>query len=347
MQGQALCPSTSCIDTPTGSLATSRCYELPKRGDNFSPNPGNKTAQGPNPICTASGTGPFVTCDSKGECGTITATRFTQPGIPNFTPSVAPTSGPSRQKWYSYNYGVIHFLSYSSEEPYAPGTPQYQFIANDLANVDRTKTPWVVVGAHRPMYADSTDFTGLPDPSKNNVVDPTTADEDDGDQYVAREQRQYLEPLFANANVDVFYNGHKHIFYRTCPIRFGACASTRDSATGAIQGTVYVTGGNAGRSLANPAKQLLEENKFYASFATAYYNGTLNAFPDPFEAVNGGYHVNSSTTVYGYQRLTANATHLTLQPMDVTSLPAKPFVDAAAAFTLGEIASAVSGLFGR
>lgn len=26
-----------------------------------------------------------------------------------------------------------------------------RFIANDLANVDRTLTPWVVVGAHRPL----------------------------------------------------------------------------------------------------------------------------------------------------------------------------------------------------
>lgn len=68
-----------------------------------------------------------------------------------------------------------------------------------------------------------------------------------------------------------------------------------------------------GRNLAKPASQLLEVNPAYAPYATAYYNGTLNAFPDPFEAVNGGYHVNVSTTVYGYQRLIANATTLTFQ----------------------------------
>ncbi len=68
-----------------------------------------------------------------------------------------------------------------------------------------------------------------------------------------------------------------------------------------------------GRSLANPASQLLEINPTYAPYATAYYNGTLNAFPDPFEAVNGGYHVNVTTTVYGYQRLIADATTLTFQ----------------------------------
>lgn len=51
------------------------------------------------------------------------------------------------------------------------------------------------------MYADSTDFTGLPDPSMNNVVAPSTANEDDGDQYVARQLRANLEALFASNNV--------------------------------------------------------------------------------------------------------------------------------------------------
>jgi hypothetical protein len=37
--------------------------------------------------------------------GTITATRFNEPGVPTLTPAVAPTAGPTKQKWYSYNYG--------------------------------------------------------------------------------------------------------------------------------------------------------------------------------------------------------------------------------------------------
>jgi hypothetical protein len=45
--------------------------------------------------------------------------------------------------------------------------------------------------------------------------------------------------------VDLFYNGHKHIYYKTCPVRFGICATERNP-DGSIAGTVYVTGGNAG-----------------------------------------------------------------------------------------------------
>lgn len=45
--------------------------------------------------------------------------------------------------------------------------------------------------------------------------------------------------------MDLYYNGHKHISYRTCPVRFGVCASSRN-VDGSIKGTVYLTGGNAG-----------------------------------------------------------------------------------------------------
>ena len=53
------------------------------------------------------------------------------------------------------------------------------------------------------FYADTTDFTGLPDPSLNNTVAPAAAGESDGDQYVALNQRTSFEPLFAKYGVDV------------------------------------------------------------------------------------------------------------------------------------------------
>jgi len=53
------------------------------------------------------------------------------------------------------------------------------------------------------FYADTNDFTGLPDPTLNNTIAPATAGTTDGDQYVALQQRQSIEPLFAKYNVDV------------------------------------------------------------------------------------------------------------------------------------------------
>ena len=53
---------------------------------------------------------------------------------------------------YSYDYGMVHMVMLSTEHDYQPGSPQYVWLENDLKNVDRTKTPFVMVGGHRPMY---------------------------------------------------------------------------------------------------------------------------------------------------------------------------------------------------
>jgi hypothetical protein len=96
--------------------------------------------------------------------------------------------------WYSFDYGLAHFVSLDGETDFAnsPEYPfvadlkgnethptesqtyvtdsgpfgaidgsykdntayaQYKWLAKDLASVDRTKTPWVIVMSHRPMYS--------------------------------------------------------------------------------------------------------------------------------------------------------------------------------------------------
>ena len=96
--------------------------------------------------------------------------------------------------WYSFDYGLAHFVSLDGETDFAnsPEYPfaadltgnethptesqtyitdsgpfgaidgsykdntayaQYKWLAEDLASVDRTKTPWVIVMSHRPMYS--------------------------------------------------------------------------------------------------------------------------------------------------------------------------------------------------
>jgi acid phosphatase len=96
--------------------------------------------------------------------------------------------------WYSFDYGLAHFVSIDGETDFAnsPEYPfaadvegnethptasetyvtdsgpfgaidgsykstsayeQYKWLTNDLASVDRTKTPWVIAMSHRPMYS--------------------------------------------------------------------------------------------------------------------------------------------------------------------------------------------------
>lgn len=39
--------------------------------------------------------------------------------------------------WYSFDYGSVHFTTISTEHALAPGSRQYEWLAADLAAVDR------------------------------------------------------------------------------------------------------------------------------------------------------------------------------------------------------------------
>lgn len=76
--------------------------------------------------------------------------------------------------WYSFEYGMVHIIMINTETdfPSAPDGPdgsakldsgpfgrsgqQLEFLKADLASVDRTVTPWVIVGGHRPWYTTGT-----------------------------------------------------------------------------------------------------------------------------------------------------------------------------------------------
>lgn len=111
--------------------------------------------------------------------------------------------------WYSFEYGMVHVVMFDTETdfPDAPdgvggsagldGGPfgalnqQIEFLEADLASVDRTITPWVVVGGHRPWY--STDDAGC------------------------TECQTAFEPIFYKFGVDLAIFGHVHNSQRFLP----------------------------------------------------------------------------------------------------------------------------------
>lgn len=140
----------------------------------------------------------------------------------------------SRNFWYSFDYGLAHFVSLNSETDfaYSPEWPfirdtggkselpaenqtystdsgpfgyingdwrdnsnyeQINWLKQDLAKVDRKKTPWVIAMAHRPMYSSQVSSY----------------------QYDVRDA---FEDILVSAGVDMYLAGHIHWYERLYPL---------------------------------------------------------------------------------------------------------------------------------
>jgi len=163
--------------------------------------------------------------DSAGECGIPFYYRF---------------HPPNNDLWWSLNFGNVHFSLLSLEHDFTRGSQQYMWFAKDLATVDRNKTPFVIVGGHRPMYC-----------SLNNT----------GDSTMAQHIRDELEDLLHKYRVDLALWGHNHVYERTCPLYKNKCVSPDE-------GTVHAVIGMAGYYLDNawreaPEWSVKKDNKHY------------------------------------------------------------------------------------
>jgi hypothetical protein len=151
--------------------------------------------------------------DSSGECGVGVATRFRMPANGNGV------------FWYSFDVGAVHIVMLSSEHDASAGAPMGAWLAQDLAAVDRSATPWVVVALHRPLVETEAYAS---------------------DYAVAAGLRGLLEPVLLRYRVDVVMAGHYHSMQRTCACANMTCVPP-DGSGG--HGVVHYTSGAAGASL--------------------------------------------------------------------------------------------------
>lgn len=140
--------------------------------------------------------------DGGGECGVPYSLKFNMPG--NSSEPTAAHSLPTRNLFYSFNMGSVHFVYISTETNFLQGSKQYEFIKLDLESVDRKKTPFVVVQGHRPMYTTSNELRDTP---------------------LREKMLQHLEPLFVKNNVTLALWGHVHRYERFCPLNNYTCGS--------------------------------------------------------------------------------------------------------------------------
>jgi len=109
--------------------------------------------------------------------------------------------------WYSFDMGLVHFISLSSEHDTAPLSLQYTWLEDNLKSVDRTVTPWLLVAFHRPLYNRYTNV-GL----FNRWLTRSCSQDFHPDFYVGIHRRAWLEDLLFTYNVDMVLAGHYHSY---------------------------------------------------------------------------------------------------------------------------------------
>ena len=165
---------------------------------------------------------PYVLRVNQTLLGIVSGSPFSFPQVTSFSIIVNHFRMPSEESggvgnfWYSFDYGLAHFIMIDSETDFPVGiqspdeaggydagansgpfgypNQQYDWFESDLASVNREKTPWVIVGLHRPWYVG--------------------AQNDSGD--VCLPCQQAFEPLMIKYGVDLYMQGHVHVSVTDC-----------------------------------------------------------------------------------------------------------------------------------
>lgn len=93
---------------------------------------------------------------------------------------------PGDEKWYSYDYGRVHFVALDTEASYST---QAKWLDDDLA---KTTMPWKIVYMHRPPYSS-------------------------GEHGSDTSLRSALAPVLARHGVQLVLSGHDHDYERIKP----------------------------------------------------------------------------------------------------------------------------------
>jgi len=162
----------------------------------------------------------------------------------NFTNYKARFNMPNDDKnmFFSYDVGPIHFVSVSTEFYYFLNfglmqvKKQYDWIQKDLASVNRSLTPWIVLYGHRPMYC-------------------TNDDRDDCTFFQTRTRTGLpmlnmwgLEDLLYKYGVDLAVWAHEHSYERLLPTYNRKVVPSPDPEQPYTdpRSTVHITTGSAG-----------------------------------------------------------------------------------------------------
>lgn len=197
--------------------------------------------------------------------------------------------------WYSYNYGLVHFVSINTETDF-PGAAEathgdsgllpaggfgrpgeyLEWLEQDLKDAvvarEAGTRPWIIAGGHRPVY----------DASK-----------------VGSEMQTAVEDLFEKYGVDLYFSGHLHSYARSLPVY----KSVPESSYNNPNHTVYVVAGGAGCDEMHGAERRLDD-----SVRAADSNAVpiWNVYADAANYGTGVLHVLNETTLHWEYTISRN-----------------------------------------
>ena len=98
--------------------------------------------------------------------------------------------------YYSFDYGGVHVIALNSwSSTNTPGSPMLQWLAQDLAAIDRTSTQWLIAFWHHCTYSHGT--------------------HNSDSEIESIQMRGNVLPLLEAAGVDLILNGHSHAYERS------------------------------------------------------------------------------------------------------------------------------------
>jgi hypothetical protein len=101
-----------------------------------------------------------------GQCGVPYDARFRMPGDPAAIEGWAEARGGTRNNlFYGFELGLVHLVMISSEHDLTATSLQRAWLDAHLGAVDRQRTPFVILGLHRPLYSSTQGGTKAPEHS--------------------------------------------------------------------------------------------------------------------------------------------------------------------------------------
>ncbi|CAN7082409.1 unnamed protein product [Brassica oleracea var. botrytis] len=168
-------------------------------------------------------------------------------------PNSYKSSGSISPLWYSVRRGPAHIIILSSYSAYGKYTPQYLWLEQELKNVNREQTPWLIVIVHSPWY------------NSNNY------------HYMEGESmRIAFESWLVNSKVDLVLAGHVHAYERSerfsnikYNITNGLSTPVKD-----LNAPMYITIGDGG-NIEGIANSYTDPQPSYSAYREASFGHAL------------------------------------------------------------------------